>query len=96
MTAVRAKALRVIVHGKVQGVWFRAGTQEQARALGLTGWVRNCDDGTVEAQLRGGDRALQQMLDWLHHGPPEARVEAVETERLPDDTTDNNTFEVLG
>ena len=88
------KTLQVRVYGRVQGVHFRASTREQARALGLAGWVRNCDDGSVEARLRGGDTALQQMLTWLHHGPPEAQVEAVEVERLANDVPTDPGFEV--
>lgn len=88
------KTLQVRVYGRVQGVHFRASTREQAQALGLAGWVRNRDDGSVEAHLRGGDTALQQMLTWLHHGPPEARVEAVEVERLADAVPADPGFEV--
>lgn len=90
------KTLRVRVHGQVQGVSFRAATRDQARELGLGGWVRNREDGSVEAQLHGGDAALQAMLTWLHHGPPQARVDAVEVERLADSgpVPNNNSFEV--
>ncbi len=71
------KALHVQVTGKVQGVWFRAWTQEQAEARGLTGWVRNRPDGTVEAVISGGDDVVDALVDALHQGPPAAEVATV-------------------
>jgi acylphosphatase len=67
-------AKHVIVTGKVQGVWFRAWTKEQADARGLAGWVRNCPDGSVEAVLSGKDAAVEELIDALHHGPRAAHV----------------------
>jgi acylphosphatase len=67
-----------IVHGRVQGVAFRANTQHQARRLGLTGWVRNCHDGTVEFVVEGAQDSVQQLVTWCQHGPPGARVTHVE------------------
>jgi acylphosphatase len=58
----------------VQGVAFRWSTAEEARRLGLAGWVRNCRDGTVELEAEGPIRDLKSLLDWLQHGPPLARV----------------------
>lgn len=75
--------VRYKVRGRVQGVWFRASTQAEARRLGLGGWVRNCDDGSVEAVASGNDDALKQFYHWLNQGPPHARVydvEAIDTE----------------
>jgi acylphosphatase len=66
------------VSGRVQGVAFRASTQHQARLLGLTGWVRNRADDTVEILAEGERTALQQLVDWCHEGPPAARVTRVE------------------
>ena len=63
-----------IVHGRVQGVAFRANTRHYARGLGLTGWVRNCSNGTVELVAEGEEDRLQQLVAWCHHGPPGARV----------------------
>lgn len=69
---------RYVVTGRVQGVFYRASTEACARDLGLTGWVRNCADGSVELLACGEDAALQQMADWLWEGPPYAKVDSVE------------------
>lgn len=75
---------RVVVHGLVQGVFFRDSCRREARAAGVTGWVRNARDGTVEALFEGPEDAVQRMLDWAAHGPPYARVDQVEvTEEQP-------------
>ena len=71
------KAFHVQVTGKVQGVWFRAWTQEQAEARGLAGWVRNRSDGSVEAVISGDDGAVDALVDALHQGPPAAEVSSV-------------------
>ena len=67
-----------MVHGLVQGVAFRASTQRQARRLGLTGWVRNCDNGTVKILAEGEPADVQHLVDWCQHGPPGAHVTQVE------------------
>jgi len=67
----------VYVSGKVQGVWFRAWTEQQARELGLDGWVRNREDGRVEAVFAGSPPAVSSMLQRIRRGPPAARVEDV-------------------
>ena len=69
---------RVRVSGKVQGVYYRQGAVDQAVALQVRGWVRNLDDGDVEALLEGEERAVQELIDWMKQGPPAARVDAVE------------------
>lgn len=74
------KQLRVRVVGRVQGVYFRASTRDQARRLGLRGWVRNRDDGAVELLAEGAEAALGQLLAWVRRGPPGAQVEAVEAQ----------------
>lgn len=71
------QANRFIVSGKVQGVWFRAATCERALALGLSGHARNLDDGTVEVLAAGDAGALDALAQWLHVGPPLARVQTV-------------------
>lgn len=71
-------AARFLVSGKVQGVFFRASTGEQARSLGLRGHARNLDDGRVEVLAVGDDAAIEALSGWLRHGPPSARVERVE------------------
>jgi len=70
--------VRVIVHGRVQGVWFRGWTVDEARARGLNGWVRNRRDGTVEALFDGPHEAVTAMVEACWQGPPAARVTAVE------------------
>lgn len=70
-------AARFFVAGKVQGVWFRASTREQALALGLRGYARNLGDGRVEVLAVGEDAALERLALWLRHGPPMARVDEV-------------------
>ncbi|RME68528.1 MAG: acylphosphatase [Alphaproteobacteria bacterium] len=71
-------AVRVRISGRVQGVWFRAWTVEQAAALGLKGFVRNRLDGTVEALFAGPEPAVRAMIDRCHQGPPRAQVLHVE------------------
>ncbi len=71
-------AKQVVVTGRVQGVWFRAWTREQAQALGVSGWVRNRADGSVEAVLAGPDAAVEALIAALHVGPSAARVDAVQ------------------
>lgn len=68
----------VVVHGIVQGVYFRSSTKRQADALGLDGWVRNRADGSVEAVFEGASDAVARMLAWCRVGPPHAQVEDVE------------------
>ena len=75
MSPVRA---RVLVSGRVQGVWFRESTRERASALGLTGWVRNLRDGRVEALLEGDRQSVDAALDFLREGPPHAHVISAE------------------
>ena len=74
--------LHIIVHGTVQGVFFRANTEEQARRLGLNGWVRNRSDGSVEVMAEGNRDALEKLLDWCSHGPADASIEKIEKEWL--------------
>ena len=76
-----ARLLRI--HGRVQGVWYRASAQAEASRLGLAGWVRNRSDGSVEALAIGGHTQVEAFIAWAHQGPPKAqvlRVEVIETE----------------
>lgn len=75
MSLVRAQ---VVIHGHVQGVWFRQSTRERACALGLTGWVRNLRDGRVEALFEGGRDAVDAAIAFVRRGPPLARVSGTE------------------
>jgi acylphosphatase len=68
---------RVRVTGQVQGVFFRAWTRNEARRLRVSGWVRNCEDGSVEALLEGNEQAVEQLIGLMRHGPPGARVEGL-------------------
>ena len=74
MPRVRA---RVVISGKVQGVYFRGTAEDEARSRGLTGWVRNTPDGQVEAAFEGEQAAVEAMIAWCHRGPPAARVTGV-------------------
>ena len=76
----RARA-RVRVSGRVQGVFFRAETQDRARSLGLDGWVRNAPDGTVEAVFEGDPERVESMVAWCRRGPRGAEVDDVEVVR---------------
>ncbi|MGS1080192.1 acylphosphatase [Pseudoxanthomonas beigongshangi] len=71
-------AVRFLIEGRVQGVFFRASTREQARRLGLAGIARNLADGRVEVIAAGEPGAIETLAGWLHHGPPQARVDRVE------------------
>jgi acylphosphatase len=71
-------ALRLAIRGRVQGVGFRYAMAEQARRLGLSGWVRNRRDGSVEAVVQGPAAAVEAMQLWAGHGPPSAEVTGVE------------------
>ena len=68
---------RILIYGRVQGVFFRESMCRQARSLKVTGWVRNCMDGSVEAMLQGEPGAVDKMIGWARHGPELARVEHV-------------------
>lgn len=73
-------SVRFIVRGKVQGVWFRAATQQQAVALQLHGYARNLPDGSVEVLAQGDDQSLTALEAWLWQGPPLAAVSDVQRE----------------
>jgi acylphosphatase len=73
--------IHLIVKGRVQGVYFRASTVQQARHLGLTGWVMNRRDGSVEVLAEGPYDKLEELIAWCGHGPPGARVEKVDLQR---------------
>lgn len=70
--------VHVVVTGRVQGVWFRDSCQREARALGVSGWVRNRMDGSVDAEFEGPEAAVERMVAWCREGPPRARVDDVE------------------
>ncbi len=79
--------LHAVIRGRVQGVGFRYSTLRKAQALDLSGWVMNRPDGAVELAAQGPREALEALLAWLAHGPPGARVSAVEHAwRAPSET----------
>lgn len=69
---------RVVVGGRVQGVWFRESTRLEAMRLGLTGWVRNLADGQVEAVFEGTPTAVDEAIEWARHGPDHAAVTSLD------------------
>ena len=70
----------VYVSGRVQGVSYRANTRDAAREMDVDGWVKNRDDGRVEAVFEGDEDAVEEMVEWCHSGSSAAEVESVETE----------------
>jgi acylphosphatase len=83
----------IFVSGKVQGVFFRQNTLERAKTLGLKGWVRNTQDGRVEAIFEGEKEKVEKILEWVKSGPPLARVENVEI-RFEDFKGEFDDFEI--
>ena len=71
------KTLHLQITGRVQGVWYRESMRLEAERLGVTGWVRNRPDGSVEAVAQGAPAAVDALVEWAHVGPPQARVERV-------------------
>jgi len=79
MTAVRA---RLVIRGRVQGVWYRGSMENEAERLGVAGWVRNRPDRSVEAEVEGAPEAVDALIAWARRGPPAARVTDVEVRRV--------------
>jgi acylphosphatase len=82
----------VFVSGTVQGVYYRATTRDTARERGVDGWVKNLDDGRVEAVFEGDEDAVEGMVEWCHTGSPQARVDDVVVEYEPPEGLDG--FEI--
>lgn len=74
---------RVVVGGRVQGVWFRESCKHMAEAAGVAGWIRNRPDGAVEAVFEGTDEAVATLVAWSHHGPGSAEVTNIEIHPEP-------------
>jgi acylphosphatase len=81
------KAVGLRVHGRVQGVWFRASAVTEAEHLGLRGWVRNLSDGSVEAHVQGAAAAIDDLIAWCRVGPSGAEVTEVEVAATDSDDT---------
>jgi acylphosphatase len=75
--------VRLVIEGRVQGVWFRESTRKQAVSLGVSGWVRNRADHTVEALIEGEEDHVRKLVTWCNHGPPAARVTRVRESQEP-------------
>lgn len=78
-------AIRAVIRGHVQGVFFRAYTRDKARQLSLAGWVRNNPDGTVECQAQGTEQSISEFISFLHEGSPSSRIDAVEIHKVMPD-----------
>ena len=85
-------ARHLSISGRVQGVFFRAWARDEAKRIGVFGWVRNCPDGHVEAHVEGEPDLVEQMIDRLRGGPPSAKVENVRIWQV--DTFEFDDFEV--
>ena len=85
---------RVVVTGRVQGVWFRQSMQQEAIALGVSGWVRNRPDGSVEAVFEGPSMLVDAAVDWATHGPERAAVDHVTVS--VEEPTGSCGFEITG
>jgi acylphosphatase len=85
--------IRVVVHGRVQGVGYRFSARVEAQRLGVTGWIKNRNDGSVEAEIEGDRGSVEQMLSWLDEGPPGAEVTALTSSDA--DPTGDPGFRVL-
>ena len=85
--------VRVLVSGKVQGVWFRESTRQEAERLGVAGWVRNLPDGRVEGLFFGPGPAVDELVAWCHRGPPAAQVAGVEA--TPEEGPQESGFRVV-
>jgi acylphosphatase len=72
------KRVELIIRGRVQGVFFRAAAQREARRLGITGWVKNRTDGSLEVTAEGEEESIRELAGWAQHGPSAARVDHVD------------------
>ena len=85
--------VHLLIHGKVQGVFFRASAKDAADEIGITGWVRNTEEGDVEVRASGSDESLQRFIEWCKVGPRRAIVTNVTVEKVEEEDFKN--FEVI-
>jgi acylphosphatase len=90
-----AMGKRLLIEGRVQGVGYRASLAQEAIALGLHGWVRNCRDGSVEASVEGDVPAIEAIILWAKRGPPGAQVSKVTFEDFGTPASSDGTFKIL-
>lgn len=95
MLASEKTTKHLIITGRVQGVGFRQATHQKARQIGITGWVRNRKDGTVETMIQGDPPSIEAMIEWLRHGPMLAKVTHLEIEEADGEFEDFNFLETL-
>ncbi|MGH9549651.1 MAG: acylphosphatase [Terriglobales bacterium] len=86
--------VHVLVSGRVQGVFYRHSTREKAASLGLSGWVRNLDDGRVELEASGEKEKLAALVEWCRNGPPHARVDDLEASWSDNEAVQSGGFRV--
>ncbi|MEK6777765.1 MAG: acylphosphatase [bacterium] len=94
MASTKKERIRLVIHGRVQGVFFRASAQEEASRCNLAGWVRNLVNGSVEVVAEGDERALDEFAKWCSHGPPYAKVSHVDVSK-ESYTGEFYTFQIL-
>jgi acylphosphatase len=87
------QTVRLIISGEVQGVFFRASAKEVARKYEITGWIKNTEDGNVEAMIYGQENKVKNFIEWCKTGPEKAKVENVIIHHLPE--IKFNHFEVI-
>ncbi len=87
------KRIHATIHGRVQGVFFRETTRQEAQKPGLTGWVRNLPDGTVETEFQGEEGIVKQLLEWLPQGSSMSQVSRVESREI-DPVSGESEFEI--
>lgn len=87
-------SVHVTISGRVQGVWFRDSTRRKADSLGINGWVKNSDNGDVEALFQGKPEKINEILDWCKKGPPLSRVDNVKVSEPSIDESFND-FQIL-
>jgi acylphosphatase len=79
------KTMHLLIHGKVQGVFYRASAKEQADLLSLSGWIRNTEDGSVEAVVTGTEENIDSFISWCRKGPKQAVVNDIQVTPKPDE-----------